>query len=96
MLIGGVAPKLKLGAKVFHERNNLFFGRKADGSVRILKFNSKRPANAEWPQVDKEYSDAEFDVTIPGHGWCSVIASVSALGEEGGRFCTAKEFHGIA
>ena len=34
---------------MFHWRNNIYFGRKADGSVRILAF-SVQPA--EWPQAD--------------------------------------------
>lgn len=78
---------------MFHWKDNIFFGRKFDGSVRVIAFN-KSPA--QWPTVDTVYdveAYARFDITIEPDAWASIVASVSAGNEEHGRFYTAKAFH---
>lgn len=77
---------------MFHIADNLFFGRLADGSVRVLKF--KAPPKI-WPQADRYYEPATLilDQTIPAPSWGSVVASVSLGGEENGRFYIAQAFH---
>jgi len=75
---------------MFHQADNLFFGRLPDGSVRILKF-AANPAN--WPTVDGVYPDAVLDATISDGHWGSIVASVSARGEQHGRWYHAMDFH---
>lgn len=75
---------------MFHNTDNLYFGRLPDGKVRILKL----PATpVEWPKADGVYPDALFDATIDSDSWGSIVASVSAKGEEGGRWYQAMDFH---
>lgn len=74
---------------MFHWQKNIFFGRRADGSVRILAFRSPP---ADFPDVEGEH-DAAFDETIPVDQWASIIASVSAGSEIDNRFYAAKDFH---
>lgn len=77
---------------MFHWQDNIFFGRKADGSVRILKF---KKVVKDWPKADETYLDAEveIDLTIPADHWGSIVASVSHAGEEDRRWYQAMEFH---
>jgi hypothetical protein len=75
---------------MYHDKNNLFIGRRADGSVRILKFESNPE---EWPQADGEYPDAALDATIDPFAWASVVSSVSAGGENHERYHKALAFH---
>mgnify|MGYP001566258056 CR=1 FL=1 len=75
---------------MFHVKDNLFFGRRLDGSVRVLKF--ALPPH-EYPLADGENSAATFDITIDTGSWGSVVSSVSAKGEEDGRWYEAMDFH---
>lgn len=75
---------------MFHWQDNTFFGRREDGSVRILRFNNL-PTN--WPDADGEYPSAEIDLTISDNHWGSIVASVSHAGEESGRWFQAMDFH---
>lgn len=75
---------------MFHHSDNLFFGRLPDGKVRILKFASPPP---DWPTVDGTYPDATLDHTLDDGHWGSVVASVSAKGEQDGRWYKAMDFH---
>lgn len=81
-------------ARMYHQNDNLFFGRLEDGSVRILKLSHRPP---HWPlSTDPPHVHAklvQFDATIPHTMWASVIAGVSAMGEEHGRYNLAKAFH---
>lgn len=79
---------------MFHNRENLFFGRLPDGAVRILKF-SANPYQGEGLSVDKRYHDVkvELDMTIPPNEWASIIATVSKSGEIDGGYYRALEFH---
>jgi len=75
---------------MFHYKDNLFFGRRANGAVRVLRL----PATpVEPPRVDDPAPEARFDFTIDPAGWASIVASVSARGEENGRFYMAQDFH---
>lgn len=94
---------------MFHQELNLFFGRCEDGAVRIVKFetpNGQAP-HACWthknggtiptdhPTAEGVFNDVKvvLDVRIPSDQWASIIASVSAKGEEGGRWYEAKKWH---
>lgn len=92
---------------MFHWQDNFFFGRCSDGAVRLVKFNSTRAPHALWkheggvtsmteyPDADGEFNDVTvvLDVRIPADHWASIIASVSAKGEDGGRFHEAQKWH---
>jgi hypothetical protein len=67
---------------MFHLTDWLYFGRLADGAVRILK---KESGAEDAPTI--------LDVTIDANQWASVIASMSYLGEENGGFYHALHFH---
>lgn len=77
---------------MFHWQNELFFGRRVDGSVRILKLPAV-PSWEQWPKADDEYPEALFDQTIDADSWASIVASVSAGGELFNRFYAAHDFH---
>lgn len=85
---------------MFHYNGGLFFGRRADGSVRVLKINETGApfrGTEPWPQADgPRREDARLDVTITADGWASIVASVSKLGEADGRFYKAQHFHNEA
>lgn len=70
---------------MFHTQNGLFYQRAtSSGSVRIVKTNDGREPSAH---------NVVFDETLPGGVWGSVIASVSKLGEENGRWYQAMDWH---
>lgn len=76
---------------MFHQANNLFFGRTKDGDVRILKLNEPPQ---EWPKMGYSFPENTIlDVTIPADHWASIVASVSSGGEENGRWYNAIDFH---
>lgn len=75
---------------MFHWQNNIFFGRKSDGAVRVLKVYLPPE---EYPTPDGAYPGAEIDLTIPANHWGSIVASVSQGGEAKGRWHQAMEFH---
>lgn len=76
---------------MFHAVGGIFFGRKENGEVRILKLSDKL---AYWPLIEGKYPDAEIDVTLPLETWASVVCSVSKRGENANRFREALNFHG--
>lgn len=80
---------------MFHAHSGLFFGRKANGDVRIIKLSDKGRVGEEWPKADGEYPDAELDITLQECSWCSAIASVCRDGETGETYEKAKAFHGV-
>ena len=65
----------------FHARDNWFFRREDDGSVRILAPDTMGPG-------------AHQAVTLDANTWASVVASVSARGETSETFQAARDFHG--
>lgn len=81
---------------MFHYRDNLFFGRMSNGAVRMLKFASPP---REFPQADRGYmteagdDGVVLDAVIDSNSWGSVVASVSAGGEENGRYYEIMDFH---
>lgn len=92
---------------MFHSHSNLYFGRTADGHVRIVKFDGALRPHALWvhkngclmpteyPQADGEFHDVKIvlDLRLTPQEWASVVSSVSAGGEDSGRFCEALNFH---
>jgi len=75
---------------MFHWTDNLYFGRRANGDVRILKL---RETPYPWPSVDGDYPTATLDITVPADQWGSIVASVSHAGETAGRWQEAMKFH---
>ncbi len=80
---------------MFHVADHLFFGRMADGGVRILKYSS---APISFPTADQSRDKPNewhpvLDARIPASVWASIVASVSAKGENDGRFFIAQDFH---
>lgn len=91
---------------MFHQRDNLFFGRLPDGNVRIVKFSG--PPHVMWwhnenactvptdhPRADGEFRSVQviLDVQISSNEWASIVSSVSRDGEANGRYYKALEFH---
>ena len=87
---------------MFHNRDNLFFGRTKSGGVRILKLR-RNPTTYPIADGDKPESpfdraafrkeDVILDVTIEANEWASIIASVSAHGEINDGWNRAMRFH---
>jgi hypothetical protein len=78
---------------MLHWQNETYFGRRQDGSVRILKFAQPMISGDDWPDADGVYEGAEIDLTILDDHWGSIVASVSHAGEENRRWYQAMEFH---
>lgn len=72
--------------------DTLYFGRLENGDVRLVRFRVPPPIP---PLATYVYASSlvHTDVVIPASVWPSVVASVSACGEYGGRFYTAQAFH---
>jgi hypothetical protein len=64
----------------FHAKDNWYFRREEDGSVRILAPDSLGPG-------------AHQAVTLDANTWASVVASVSGTGETAATFEAARSFH---
>lgn len=60
---------------MFHQRNNLFFGRTADGSMRVIKLKEYRGwfPKADEHVPEKEKDNVVFDQKIPPNEWKSVV-----------------------
>lgn len=68
----------------FHWTDGVFFERTDDGSVKVTKGGG----------FD---TDGETLFVIDANSWASIVASVSAGGEGGGRYFRALSFHtGVA
>ena len=67
----------------FHTSNGLYFKRNEDHSVTIKQMKT--------PFVNE--TEVVFETTIDENSWASVIASVSASGEDNLRFYKALEWH---
>jgi len=77
---------------MFHWQNNIYFGRRKNGSVRMIKFKQNQ---ADWPNAELVHptEETDFDLIIPDNHWGSIVASVSHAGEEDRRWYQAMEFH---
>lgn len=62
----------------FHWRDNWFFGRMPDGSVRVARITADRVT----------------EIVIPAPEWASIVCSVSSEHETGERWNAAQDFHG--
>ncbi len=77
---------------MYHYRDNWFFGRRPDGSVRILHLPD-HPGDGPFPEVEEEYPQAAADITVDASCWASIVSSVSLQGETGCSYHTALNFH---
>ena len=77
---------------MYHLSDSLFFGRRSNGDVRVLKF-AKWDFDVGFPRVDGVYPDAILNLTIQPSHWASVVASVSEMGETGPQFRRALALH---
>jgi hypothetical protein len=80
---------------MYHLRDNLFFGRRDDGSVRLLKLRPETRV-VDYPRADDEgplVPPAEFDVVISPEEWASICASVSKAGETTDTYQLARALH---
>jgi hypothetical protein len=68
---------------MFHAKDGWFFERLADGSVLIMK---KQEAKDNSPIILHECFDRA--------NWCSIVASVSAQGENSTTWDLANKLHG--
>jgi hypothetical protein len=78
-------------AGAFHWKDNWFFKRQSDGSVRIMKHNSEH-----YPQYGDGTEVHEFlypDLVIPDKEWASIVCVVSNLGTTSDRYSKALAFH---
>ena len=101
------ASQLAEEMRMFHWKDNLYFGRLLDGCVRIVKFSaspnvmqwhnseSLSMTPTEYPRADGEFHSVEvlLDIRISSNEWASIVSSVSKLGEADGRFYQALKFH---
>lgn len=72
----------------FHAQKNLYFKRGDDGSVTVTKYRDDATV------FDLEGGEKPvFAQTLDADTWCSVIASMSAGGEEDERWFAAGTFH---
>lgn len=69
----------------FHERQGWHFTRREDGSVEI----TAGALEEVWDE-----GRARLCHVIPPDAWASIVASVSAGGEDSVRFNTSRSFHG--
>ena len=78
---------------MFHWRENWYFGRMPDGSVRIIKLAGSF-APQHWPQAtDPPFREfGTVDLTIDANSWASIVSSVSAAGESA-NYYAAKKLH---
>lgn len=63
---------------MFHAGGGLYFGRKPDGSVRLLHCTTLPPG--DFPTVLGDYPGAEFDASVDPATWCSAVLSVCGDG----------------
>ena len=76
---------------MFHQADNLFFGRMVNGDVRMMKFEQ---TPCEYPTADMQGpTGALLDIVIPANHWGSIVASVSQDGEGRLRWHDAMRFH---
>jgi len=63
----------------FHWKDNWYFERRDDGTVRIYHLD--------------DHGIADEDIEIDADSWASIIASVSAGGDAADNFQIAQSFH---
>ena len=81
---------------MFHWKDHIYFGRRADGSVRLIVGQSAHVNSLSgFPEADAEpYPDVSLDVTIPAAEWASIVSSVSKTSETSEIYQAAVAFHG--
>lgn len=73
---------------MFHVHNNLFFEKLPGGNVKVIKY----PDDTTWSN-DLPSFPRLFELLIDTSAWASIISSMSAGGEENGRYYSALDFH---
>lgn len=74
----------KIATGVYHWRDGVHFGRDADGTVSIFKFD---------PNAQPGSRGTLFEMLIPPSDWASIVASVSRQGDTGPAYGIAKALH---
>ena len=69
----------------FHWKDDIFFKRLSDGSVRVRYFAQ---------HINSNYLPQFYDWVIPPAEWASIVCSVSTHGETLERWIDAQDFHG--
>ena len=77
---------------MIHALDNLFFGRRPDGTVRLLKLPGTSTPTP-WPSVGTSYPEAILDIDLSPTTWASIMSGVSNRGDIEGRFYVAQAFH---
>lgn len=71
---------------MFHASNGWYFERQEDGSVKILK-------DLRVEELPIKHIPALIGITLDADTWCSVVASVSATGDDASTFFAAEATH---
>lgn len=74
----------------FHWRDNMFWKRLDDGSVRIRLFATRESG----AMLDGDDEEPVREWIIPAAEWASIVRSVSKNGETGEPWNSAQDFHG--
>lgn len=69
-----------------HWRDGVYFRREESGAVLIRIFHPY--------QVDHQRGRHEREICIPPDEWCSIVAAVSASGEDSATYQVARRLHG--
>ena len=78
---------------MYHWKNGWYFGRRGNGSVRVVKL--QRHPDMAFMSAEAEYKGAEVDLTIPESEWCSLVASLTVSGETSVTISLARSLHAI-
>lgn len=76
----------------YHWRDNMFWKRLPDGSVRIALFATRFSGAA----LEGDDDEPVREWVIPPNEWASIVCAVSQEGENGQRWEEAQDFHGRA
>jgi len=81
---------------MFHSKNGLFFWRQKDGGdVRIIKTSDGKDPFTHPIGDGQMENNVVCDVVLAENEWASVVAAVSADGENYERWMSARIFHGL-
>ena len=79
---------------MFHYQYQTYFGRRADGSVRIVhRVEGVPPVYLVDADDSSHQADYDFDATVDADGWASIVAAVSLGGANDGRTLAARQLH---
>lgn len=75
----------------FHWRDNIYWKRLGDGSVRIAFFGTR----ASGEVLDGDDDEPVRELIIPPNEWASIVAAVSAGGETPEKYRSVSVLHGV-